>query len=140
MDDFLSKPVQFEALNAVLAKWTLHQARTLQAAERRAPKDERPLLQSDMVRSNKLEQLFIQHARLDLQQLREALAACDSAVARTKAHRIKGSALTFGASRLSDQAARIEAELKRGREVELARVEQLDVTLERTIECLQGTK
>src|SRR5690606_6202721 len=64
MDDFLSKPVQFEALNAVLAKWTLHQARTLQAAERRAPKDERPLLQSDMVRSSKLEQLFIQHARL----------------------------------------------------------------------------
>ena len=58
---------------------------------------------------------FVEHARDDVEFIQEAAAIEDAESLRVRAHRLKGSAHTFGAEQLGDKAAEIEQLAKGGK-------------------------
>ncbi len=139
MDDFLTKPVQVNALRLMLEKW-LAAARRFQPADGAVPppiaeaqaavantnaspparvtfksgEQSRHLLDPETPRSPRMCELFTEHARDDVDFIQEAAAVEDSESLRLRSHRLKGSAYTFGAQLLGDKAAELEKMAKAG--------------------------
>jgi CheY-like chemotaxis protein/HPt (histidine-containing phosphotransfer) domain-containing protein len=119
MDDLLTKPVQLPTLGEVLAKW-LRDAKRFENAPAAtdttadAPSSEAALLDEQTPRSPRMCELFLEHATADLEFIQEAAAIEDAETLRQYAHRLKGSAYTFGAELLGRQAAGVEASAKQG--------------------------
>lgn len=125
MDDYVTKPVRFEDLDAVLDRW-LTPEEGKAAAPRPAPAREAPATveeqtldlstltslsdlgagEGDIVAE--LAALFTAEAEPRLERLRAAVAEGDAARLRDEAHGLKGSAASLGAQRLSGIARGLE--------------------------------
>ncbi|HEU5076666.1 MAG TPA: response regulator, partial [Polyangiaceae bacterium] len=135
MDDFLTKPVQVASLKEMLETWLRDAKRfpeqaaaptsvtrinaALPDAEEDKPtpapaSKDRALLDKATPRSPRMCELFIEHTSDDLEFIQEAAAIEDAESLRVRAHRLKGSALTFGAQLLGDKAAELEALARQG--------------------------
>jgi len=137
MDDFLTKPVQVASLKDMLETWLreakrfaeapavtptsvtrIHAAELPEAAhDSPAPtpaSGDRALLDKATPRSPRMCELFVEHTSDDLEFIQEAAAIEDAESLRVRAHRLKGSALTFGAQLLGDKAAELESLAKQG--------------------------
>ncbi len=158
MDDLLTKPVQVASLKEMLEKW-LQGAKRFEVpaagpssesvgskAESKAetnrdnaavaPSAMRLLLDPNTPRSPRMCELFVEHARDDIEFIQEAAAIEDMESLRLKAHRLKGSSYTFGAQLLGDKAAELERLAKQGTEDPTALISDLIATFDRTRETL----
>ena len=131
MDDYISKPVKTEELEAVLKRWVLRpeSAATVSEAgsEPQAPKDpiDRSILASlrelqgedepDIVAE--LAQMFVEEVPLRLAELREAVEVGDASSVERIAHTLKGSTGSMGAVRMETICSGLE---EMGRSEELA--------------------
>ncbi len=163
MDDFLTKPVQVASLKEMLETW-LRDAKRFEAPasaptsvtrihaaalpdgnaapEKPAhtPSGNRALLDPATPRSPRMCELFIEHTSDDLEFIQEAAAIEDAESLRVRAHRLKGSALTFGAQQLGDKAAELEALAKQGHTDVAPQVTALLDLFKRTrVELKRGT-
>jgi len=77
-------------------------------------------------------ELFVEHTSDDLEFIQEAAAVEDAESLRVRAHRLKGSALTFGAQLLGDKAAELETLAKQGRTDVAAEIDTLLALFKRT--------
>ena len=137
MDDFLTKPVQVASLKTMMETW-LREAKRFPEAPAATPTSvtrihasalpdtarnqpsptpasgDRALLDTATPRSPRMCELFVEHTSDDLEFIQEAAAIEDAESLRVRAHRLKGSALTFGAQLLGDKAAELEALARQG--------------------------
>ena len=113
MDDYVSKPVKPEDLDAVLERWIL-------AAERGTARREAPIDRDVLARLRglqdedepdlvaKLAGMFLEDARSGLQTVEEALQKGDAPTIETVAHKLKGGSGNIGAGGLVDLFTRLE--------------------------------
>jgi HPt (histidine-containing phosphotransfer) domain-containing protein len=131
MDDYVSKPVKAEDLQAVLSRWVPRSEAGPQEAH--APSEgEDGAVDSSIDRSipsldhevldglremqevgepdllAELVEIFVEDASARLRALREALERSDAESLKQTAHALKGSAANLGARRMAHIAARIE--------------------------------
>ena len=121
MDDYLSKPVTVEALQAALGRWARTDPATPsgraarsepqpgQAVDGRVIEDLRRLGKtcgSDIL--GDAVELFLHHGPAQLLELRQAVESGDDDTARTVAHTMKGAAQTLGANRLAQACSALE--------------------------------
>jgi len=107
MDDYLTKPLDLDSLDAVLGKWL-----TAPAINRPRIFDEAGLLkrlQGNETLARKIAKLFVDKAPRYLAALQEHLDAGDQLGVQHQAHRLKGAAATLGADRFAALAAEIFA-------------------------------
>jgi HPt (histidine-containing phosphotransfer) domain-containing protein len=103
MDDYLSKPVRGEELDAVLARWvTPPVASLVDDAHVRLLREEVGELASELADS------FAQRGPRLVAELRGAVERQDPAATRFAAHALRGSALNMGATALATLAGAIE--------------------------------
>jgi CheY-like chemotaxis protein/HPt (histidine-containing phosphotransfer) domain-containing protein len=115
MDDYLSKPLRPNELDAVLERWLgaapqgaapAVEASAAEAlvdeARMRVFRDDYPEIVEQLV------DLFVDSTPPLLEDLRDALERGDAEAGRRAAHKLKGSCQNIGASRLAELAARIE--------------------------------
>lgn len=127
MDDYVSKPVSFESLAAVLERWIppaepnprVRVARSL-AGRRPGQEEESSLDEAVIAGLRELEKgqgksamsglvsLFLQDAELNLEGLRHAVQTQDVQTIVNKSHTLAGSAATFGASRMAELCVRLK--------------------------------
>jgi len=164
MDDFLTKPVQLASLKDMLDTW-LRDAKRFEvpasaptsvtrihasalpddlAAPAKpgstSPAADRVLLDHATPRSPRMCELFVEHTSDDLEFIQEAAAIEDAESLRVRAHRLKGSALTFGAQLLGDKAAELEALARQGHTDVAPQVAALLDLFKRTrVELKRGT-
>ena len=156
MDDLLTKPVQVSSLKEMLEKWLQNARRfDVPASSQRSESAGDPapangsstpeahsavrlLLDPATPRSARMCELFLEHARDDLEFIQEAAAIEDMESLRLKAHRLKGSAYTFGAQQLGDKAAELERLAKAGNHDASPLVAELITIFGRTRDTLNG--
>jgi two-component system, NarL family, sensor histidine kinase EvgS len=116
MDDYLTKPAELTTLRQKLARWLgseagLKSAPPVALAKRADDTIDRARLQALVGGAEGMPEVLAQleaAARDDIASLEAALAAGDGKALRRAAHRIKGSALTVGATRVVAAATRLE--------------------------------
>jgi CheY-like chemotaxis protein len=132
MDDYITKPVRLEALEAVLGRWVPAAAEADPAlpdgsappAEKATTEHHQPLAPAinpsalnalrelqppggpDLVA--RLVELFLTESPMQLRALREAIARGDAETLRRVAHKLKGNADNFGAHEVRTLCARLE--------------------------------
>ena len=109
MDDYLTKPTELATLREKLARWLgagagVRGAPAGNAIDRQRIQD----LVGGPAGLATVLQTVARSARRDIAGLQSAMEARDGAAIRAAAHRIKGTALNLGASRLAQAAARVE--------------------------------
>ena len=136
MDDYLSKPVDQEALGAMIQRWVKH---TAKPEVKNTPEPSLPSLNEtplDLQRlhnlsrgrvtfQKRLVQAFVDHAQPGLEQIRRALQVNDFVTVEQQAHRIKGASANVGVLLMPDVAAQLERQAR-------------EKTLEGATERLQG--
>jgi HPt (histidine-containing phosphotransfer) domain-containing protein len=140
MDDYLSKPLRPDALDAVLERW-LGAApaggvapvdaavdELIDAARMRTFRDDYP----DIV--DQLVDLFVQSTPPLLGELRSALDGGDRHELRRTAHKLKGSCQNIGASGMAAQVA----ELERDPAADPEQLDDLEVAFEATCDALRA--
>ena len=128
LDDYLSKPVDRTELSQCLARWLPDTSRTTPAAQPSAGDGSNPEADT-LIDSGILQQLFEevgnemapQVLATFITELKDQTAALDTASGRSDldalgkaAHRLKGSAASFGATRLSTALAELEQAARSG--------------------------
>jgi two-component system sensor histidine kinase/response regulator len=124
MNDYLAKPIQYEAMYATLARWTHRKeyptgqtvAETGQPAETPAILDPDKAMASMGGKDIYLTMLkkFIPSQGLAVQSIQDALAANDRKTAERLAHSLKGIAATVGAFPLAESAGQLEKAIAEG--------------------------
>jgi signal transduction histidine kinase/DNA-binding response OmpR family regulator/HPt (histidine-containing phosphotransfer) domain-containing protein len=129
MDDYISKPVRVEELDAVLARWVARaeEPEVLAGASEASVRDEFPVTEPDVpvldgsvidgLRSlggeegivAELVGMFLEDTPPRLASLREAMQRGDARDVEDFAHALKGSASNMGAALLAEVCARLEA-------------------------------
>ena len=128
MDDFVSKPVRPEDLLATLARWVRAEpgdevpASRASAADAATPVPATAAVDAHVIQDlrqslgprgdaifRELVDVFLDDAPLSLQGIRAAASAGDAELFGRAAHRLKGSAASFGADRLTELCATAEA-------------------------------
>ncbi|MEW6490404.1 MAG: response regulator, partial [Thermodesulfobacteriota bacterium] len=119
MDDFLSKPVEYEALARVVARWA-----EAGAARRREPTSgafERVALRLDEFVGRlgtesawRIVDLFLQQVPENLASLRAALKRGGAEEVAREAHKLRGTCCHLGTERAMDFAGRVERRAERG--------------------------
>jgi PAS domain S-box-containing protein len=132
MNDYLSKPLNYQLLYATLARWTHRDVSSPMqpAAENRHRGDAQPVLDADRAIAGMggkdlyLSMLaqFIPSQGQSVQAIEEALAADDRATAERIAHTLKGVAASVGAGLLAESAGRLEKAIGSGQHQELAQL------------------
>ncbi len=130
MDDYLSKPIEIEALVGVLARWLecspvqsgASFARSIEATPAMrisgrplknvvAIAGERlPVLDASRKPSARVAEIFLKNTPVELVRLRDAAASDDRATLKSVAHKLKGSSGSIGAARLSAECHRLQVE------------------------------
>jgi len=143
MDDYIGKPIGFDALDAVVARALPADAlpaRDHGAVSAELPDAHTPILQtslleevcSDQQRARRqLVELFLAQARTTVAQLAVAVAGEDRDVVERLAHGLKGSSAALGALRLAEASDRLS---KAARADRLDRGPVLQADLERGFE------
>lgn len=152
MDEYLSKPVQRDELQQVLA-WVSQRKETPLNPSEKPAIDEPPQLPSAVDRATALErlggdeELFEELAGLFrvegprmLQEIREALEAGDPAAVQRTAHGLKGAASYLGGTQTAEAAHRLE-QIGSSRDLSNARPElrQLEGEIDRMLAALDAT-
>jgi two-component system, sensor histidine kinase and response regulator len=140
MDDFVPKPVQSQTLRETLQRWVQAGEGPVRAilpeqgsagdllkelpaavvslqhgqSGMRVETAYQPLLLMDLPRTGRMCELFMLRVREDVDFIQEAAACGDLAAICSRAHRLRGSAHAFGASRLGALAADIESLARAG--------------------------
>ncbi|HEY9904377.1 MAG TPA: PAS domain S-box protein [Candidatus Sericytochromatia bacterium] len=133
MDDYLSKPVDQEALGKAIDRWAKPTLKpevlstksevknnTHSSTQHTNPMNETPL---DLERLNtlsrgkvtfqqRLVQMFVENAQPGLQKMRHALQANDFVTVEQQAHRIKGASANVGVRLMPDVAAQLERQAR----------------------------
>lgn len=109
MDDYVSKPVKTEDLARALAAWTSPLDAAALEQVRELTSGAGPDAFGDLLKT------FVQDGRRRISDLREAFQAGDAPRALQAAHAIKGASGSFGARRLAQLCARLEAAAGPGR-------------------------
>lgn len=118
MNDYISKPIQYEAMYATLARWTHREG---QPAEKPAAKIQHLAEPAAILDSGKamasmggegiyltMLEKFIPSQGQAAQSIQEALSASDRETAERLAHTLKGVAATIGAFPLAESAGQLE--------------------------------
>ncbi|MGQ4646418.1 PAS domain S-box protein [Lyngbya aestuarii] len=138
MDDYISKPVELEALGAVLRRWAKRsQKQTLVASSavglstnnQFASQESNNLPQSEIstasdcpvdlerlkrifkgktAAQHKLLTMFVEQAKSKIEAIRQALGNADLATLEQQAHRLKGSSANAGVRQMPELAERLE--------------------------------
>jgi two-component system sensor histidine kinase/response regulator len=143
MDDYLSKPLRPEELDAVLERW-IGGSRTgseggaaaaadasdalVDEARVRVFRDDYPEIVEQLIA------LFVDSTPPLLQELRAGAEGGDGESVRRAAHKLKGSCQNIGASALAAQAARLEKDAAARPE----QLDDLDVTFTATCDALRA--
>jgi HPt (histidine-containing phosphotransfer) domain-containing protein len=127
MDDYVTKPVRLDAIEAVLERWIVESPEVAHDSSPRDPADEgggddtgTPVL--DAARVATLEELdggdgqllallveeYDRDARVQLDRIRAALAEGDPHGVERAAHTLKGASANIGAARLADACRELE--------------------------------
>ena len=129
MDDCLRKPVELEVLKRAMDRWLPHeadgQANTLGAGKGEFPIDGTilgKLVGDDPEVQRKFIDRFIESTEVVLRDMNTAYAAQDAGEYASLAHKLKSSALAFGANRLGDLCFELE---RAGKSSDWKRVEVL---------------
>jgi len=109
MDDYISKPVSPQALHALLARWLRVEPTAAAPSNPTAP----PELDPSRRRSPRVIELFLSLVPSQLDSLLVAVTAADQDSIKRSAHKLRGSALSIGASRLAELCQKLEAEPRR---------------------------
>lgn len=115
MDAYIAKPVSLAGLRNVLLRWVA--VAPPEAAPSRPHIDRATLKEwvgDDPTAIAELIKRFVDSARVSVEDIKSAERKGDLAALASAAHRLKGAALTLGATALADIAARIEAAAKAG--------------------------
>jgi CheY-like chemotaxis protein len=153
MDDYLSKPIEQDALGAMIQRWIKNTAMSNAVETKPTAKnppqlsvfamDNAPLDLNRLHRissgkvaiQQRLLQTFVENAQPGLEQMRLALQVNDFVTIEQQAHRIKGSSANVGVLLMPDIAARLE---QQAREKTVAgATEQLEA-LERQLEQVKA--
>jgi two-component system sensor histidine kinase/response regulator len=115
MDDYLSKPIKAEALEAMLEKWTHDKTSEAKPAVAAEAKDLARVLDTSVLEKLRkalgdkrkdfiasLIDLFIADTQTRLQALGDAINSQDATALRQVAHALKGSCANVGAKRMSE--------------------------------------
>jgi PAS domain S-box-containing protein len=118
MNDYISKPIQYDAMYAILTRWTRRKGHPpgLAAAETRQPAGAPAILDSDKAMAGMggkdiyqtMLKKFIPSQGQAVQSIQEALAADDPETAERLAHTLRGVAATVGAFSLAESAGQLE--------------------------------
>ncbi|HEX5364847.1 MAG TPA: response regulator, partial [Gallionella sp.] len=120
MNDYISKPLHYQAMYATIARWA-HRGGSPTAPAEAPPTGEAPsILDTDRAsaamggKALYLSMLakFIPSQGQSVQSIRDALAADDRKTAERLAHSLKGIAATVGAAALAESAERLEQALR----------------------------
>ncbi|MBU2533192.1 MAG: response regulator [Alphaproteobacteria bacterium] len=149
MSDFISKPFSLRSIEACLNRWVPQASAGTNEVEATVPWD---LLDPDVLSNllaiqrpgddlpGRIVRLYIQHARVALERLREA---CNNGQARdvsAAAHALKSLSRNVGAVRVGDLANEIEIAYATNAEIPpLAHFKALDSALNATLALLQAT-
>ena len=152
MDDYVSKPVDLEALKAVLARWVTEQRSTTdEPASTGEAVAEEPAIDQDRLESlralqgpdgssllDSLIEAFLRHSDGLLGKLKDAARVGDDERLAAAAHELKGAASTIGATQVAALAGEIESQARRAaRAPEEGRLAQLGGEIERAKAALQ---
>ncbi|HET8706732.1 MAG TPA: ATP-binding protein, partial [Pseudomonadales bacterium] len=149
MNDYLAKPISFEALQAVLQRWLPEtRAKPIESRVAAAPLgaessdtlasliDEKSALARLGNRTTlyaKLLKSFVDSQQGQKNVLRELITTGDYENGLLVAHSMKSSAASIGAEILSSQAAKIEKALREGAEIDLAELDGYENSLQNVI-------
>ncbi|MDX2193590.1 MAG: response regulator [Gemmatimonadales bacterium] len=116
MDDYLEKPLQQEALAAMLARWCDGVAAARPAAPSVDPAALQRLGDDGLARDAlaAIVELFVGDTEQQLAELRAAVARADVKAMRDLAHRLKGASWIVGAAALSERCAVLEQQAAGG--------------------------
>jgi len=154
MNDYVSKPVDADALLEVVARWLPPRAEVREDAieeraepgeaspadrEPPAPEVERPPIDYESLLGRcggneelmtRMIEMFEERVWSDFEEIRAAVQAADAHLLGQLAHRLKGVASTLSADPLSETAKKLE---RLGRDGDLARADELVETLHRAV-------
>jgi len=138
MDDYISKPVELEALGAVLRRWAKSSQKQAlvtssavgvstnnqvasQQSDHFAPSEIstasdcpvdlerlRRIFKGKAAAQQKLLEMFVEQAKSKIEAVRQALMNADSATLQQQAHRLKGSSANAGVRQMPELAERLE--------------------------------
>ncbi len=112
MDDFITKPIEPERLNAVLEQYASSDDGNDVAAEVALPEVDasrlHELTRGDSVLARGLIETFIESGRRAIVEIRTGIGAGDAALVQRAAHTLKGSSANMGAGHLQRAAAVLE--------------------------------
>lgn len=156
MDDYLSKPLEYEKLEEVLQRYLpinlgdgesvpqfndpVHEVATSSKADELPVFDKDKLVQSLHGKSSLAQNLlekFCQQASDELGELEQAIANHDVEATRSVSHRIKGSALTIRAMRVGEIAKRLMSRGSMSWEERASLVKDLKIEHEKLVEVSQ---
>jgi signal transduction histidine kinase/CheY-like chemotaxis protein/HPt (histidine-containing phosphotransfer) domain-containing protein len=100
MDDYLTKPIDRDALSRMLKRWLEAPAATKPASGLE--------IDPQVSRSQAVVRLFLEHAPKQIERIRVAAESADSAAVREAAHLLKGSCIAFGAPKMADVCRALE--------------------------------
>jgi HPt (histidine-containing phosphotransfer) domain-containing protein len=145
MDDYLSKPVSLDELEASLARWSDPEPRAAPqpgptAADGQPPLDAERLQLLRSLGAGVFEataQAFLQEAASGLASVRRAAEGGGQGLVKA-AHRLKGSAGNIGAARAEELCRQLEAHARQGADPEPRLLEELERELARTSDALRA--
>lgn len=153
MDDYLSKPIEQEALGATIKRWVhLSTKSKLAGGQSETQNPPQPSVLSmdkiplDLERLNRISrgkvgfqqqllQAFVKNAQPGLEQMRVAIQVGDCVTVEQQAHRIKGSSANVGVRLMPDVAAQLERQARE--KILEGATDQLD-TLETQLEQVKA--
>jgi two-component system sensor histidine kinase/response regulator len=121
MDDYLSKPIDVDALAATLERWVA--ARRIEAAAPQAAPKPTIVLNPKTRRSAKVARLFLDDSSRRLSLLRQAVQADDAVAVKAQAHALRGSSTSIGATQLAEALGALERSPGAATDSVLSRVE-----------------
>jgi signal transduction histidine kinase/DNA-binding response OmpR family regulator/HPt (histidine-containing phosphotransfer) domain-containing protein len=128
MDDYLTKPLDFDALRRVLEETAAGLSLPTRTEDEGTPARESDSVYVDWGRIDELRRYdgpdgtivrdalsaFVAQTESSLVELREAVSSGDDQVVRSAAHRLKGSAANIGAQEIASISGRLEAAARAG--------------------------
>jgi CheY-like chemotaxis protein len=140
MDDYLAKPVSKDDLAAMLEKWISSATCQPTPVPRASTNNRQPLIDQEQLDGitdgdrefqEELLRSFVDDARIDLEEAKQALKERDMLNLERKIHRIKGAAANLAITELSQVSATLE---RQARANQLENPDRLLAEIERLIE------